>query len=180
MPNDNLMMILMFVILLAAGLSVLVIGKVGVIKKWDAATVVRRQIIGIYIAYIFTLFVITVLARGERGDDLPDIFIPFYEFYLIIKNGYPWYYDNILLLTIVNILLFIPYGILSHEWMKSKWLLPIISGFALSLIIEIIQMLTDRGIFDITDIMLNTLGVAAGCGICVLCKKIWSKATKKD
>lgn len=180
MPKDNLMMILMFVILLAAGLSVFVIGKVGVIKKWDAATVVRRQVFGIYIAYILTLFVITVLARGERGDDLPDIFIPFYEFYFIVKNGYPWYYDNIVLLSIVNILLFIPYGILARELMKSKWLFPILSGVALSLVIEIIQMLTDRGIFDINDIMFNTLGVLAGCGICALCKRIWNKRDKKD
>lgn len=180
MPVDNLMIILLCAILLIAFVIVFVIGKVGVIKKWDAAIIFRRQMFGLYFVYIFTLFVITVLSRGPRGEDLPDIFIPFYEYYYIIKNGLPWYYDNMILLNVVNIALFIPYGILAREITRKKILFPLLSGLVLSLVIEIIQMLTDRGLFDINDIMYNTLGAMAGCGICALCNKVRLKTGKKD
>lgn len=179
MPVDNTMIILLCAILLVAFLIVFIIGKLGVIKKRDAAIIFRRQMFGLYFVYIFTLFVITVLSRGPRGDDLPDIFIPFYEYYFIIKNGLPWYYDNMILLNVVNVALFIPYGVLAREITRKKILFPLISGIALSLIIEIIQMLTDRGLFDVNDIMYNTLGALAGCGICALCNKIRLKI-KKD
>lgn len=180
MPVDNTMIILLCAILFVAFLIVFIIGKVGIIKKWDAAIIFWRQAFGLYFVYIFTLLTITVLARGPRGEDLPDIFIPFYDIYFIIKNGYPWYYDNIIILNVVNIVMFIPYGILAREVTHNKILIPLLTGIAVSLTIEIIQMLTDRGIFDINDIIYNALGALAGCGIYALCGAIWRKKSKKD
>lgn len=179
MPISNTMIILLCAILLVAFVIVFAIGKLSVIKKWDAAIIFRRQVLGLYFVYIFTIFVITVLARGPRGEDLPDIFIPFYEYYFIIKNGLPWYYQNMIILNVVNVALFIPYGVLAREITRKKILFPLISSIALSLIIEIVQMLTDRGIFDINDIMYNALGALAGCGICAVCRAIWRRLSKE-
>lgn len=175
MPVDNKMIILLCAILLVAFIIVFVTGKVGLIKKWDAAIILRRQAVGLYFVYIFLLFVITILSREPRTDDLPHIFIPFYEYYFIIKNGYPWYYDNMIILNIVNVLMFMPYGVLAREVTRSKVLFPVFSAMAISLIIEIIQLVTDMGLFDVNDIMYNTLGALAGCGICALCKKLWKQ-----
>lgn len=175
MPVDSTMIIMLCAILLIAFIVVFVTGKVGVLKKWDAAIVVRRQALGLYFVYILLLFVITVLSREPRTDDLPNIFIPFYDIYFIIKNGYPWYYDNIIILNAVNLAMFIPYGVLAREVTRSKVLFPVISGIAVSLTIEIIQLITARGLFDINDIMYNTLGTLAGVGICALCKKLWKE-----
>lgn len=179
MPNSSLMIILFLAIFFIAVAFVFITGKVGVTKKWDAATIVRRQVFGLYISYILILLVITVVARGPRGEDLPDVFIPFYEYYFIIKNGLPWYYQNMIVLNLVNVAMFIPYGILARELSRKKILIPLLSGIVLSLVIEILQMVTDRGIFDINDIMYNALGALAGCGIYALCKAIWCKKTKK-
>lgn len=172
MPVDNTMIILLCVILFVAFLIVFITGKVGVIKKWDAAILFRRQMFGLYFVYIFTLFVITVLSREPRTDDLPNIFIPFYEYYFIIKNGYPWYYDNMIILNVVNIALFIPYGVLAREVTRKKVLIPLLTGIAVSLAIELLQLATGRGIFDINDIIYNALGTLIGCGICAACRAV--------
>ena len=180
MPVDNRMIILLCAILLVAFVIVFATGKVGVIKKIDAAIIFRRQMFGLYFVYILTIFVITVFSREPRTDNLPNVFIPCYEYYFIIKNGLPWYYDNMILLNVVNVALFIPYGILAREITRKKLLFPLLSGIAVSLAIELIQLFTEVGIFDINDIMYNVLGVLAGCGICVLCNKIRLKTGKKD
>lgn len=178
MPVDSTLIILLCAILFAAFLVFLVVGKVGLIKKWDAEKIFRRQAIGLYFIYIFTIVTVTVLARVPRNDDLPDVFIPFYDIYFIAKNGYPWYYQNLILLNIVNVLLFIPYGVLACEVTRKKALVPLLTGLAVSLVIELAQMLTDRGIFDINDIMYNALGTLAGCGIYAACRAIYRMSKK--
>lgn len=175
MPVDNVMIILLCAILVVAFLIVFITGKLGAIKKWDAAIIFRRQTVGLYFVYIFTLFVITVFSREPRTDDLPNIFIPFYDLYWIISNGYPWYVDNMIVLNLVNFAMFIPYGVLAREITKRKILFPLLTGLGVSLVIELVQLLTGVGIFDINDIMYNVLGTLAGCGICVACRAIRRK-----
>lgn len=63
-----------------------------------------------------------------------------------------------------NVIGFIPYGfilpIISQKT-RSAFLI-IFSGFLLSLCVEIIQLITKVGCFDVDDLILNTLGAAIG------------------
>lgn len=57
-----------------------------------------------------------------------------------------------------------------------KFAITIASGVSISLFIELLQLVTKRGLFEFDDIIHNTLGVIIGYGIyklsCVL-KKGW-------
>ncbi len=66
--------------------------------------------------------------------------------------------------VILNIAMFVPFGFLLPLLWKGgrKWYIAITSGFGFSLIIELIQLLTHRGVFDVDDLFTNTLGAAIG------------------
>ncbi|MEE3392108.1 MAG: VanZ family protein [Lachnospiraceae bacterium] len=73
-----------------------------------------------------------------------------------------------------NLLLFIPYGILlpnAFKACKKPWVTLLI-GFLSSLAIEVTQLITKRGYFQVDDIWLNTLGALVGWFIYFLSVKI--------
>ena len=64
---------------------------------------------------------------------------------------------------ILNILLFIPFGyLLLSLFPKLRWWHVILLGFAFSLCIELLQLLTRLGYADVDDLINNTLGAAIG------------------
>lgn len=65
---------------------------------------------------------------------------------------------------IENILLFIPFGFLIPTLWKCRRRIAVclFTGFSFSFIIEIIQLLTERGHFQIDDILMNTIGAGIG------------------
>ena len=66
--------------------------------------------------------------------------------------------------VIENVLLFIPFGIfipLKWKQLRNPFVCSFL-GFCLSCIIEIIQLITERGHFQIDDIVTNTLGTLIG------------------
>ncbi|MFD1888095.1 VanZ family protein [Paenibacillus wenxiniae] len=61
-----------------------------------------------------------------------------------------------------NIAVFVPFGLLI-PMMCNVRLLPFAGGFALFiLLLELLQLVTRRGTFDVDDIILNTLGACLG------------------
>lgn len=66
--------------------------------------------------------------------------------------------------VIENVLLFVPYGFfLACVFKKARKLLPVlVIGMLSSLAIEVIQLVTGTGIFQIDDILTNTLGAIIG------------------
>jgi len=66
--------------------------------------------------------------------------------------------------VIENVLLFIPFGILA-PWTWRLIRNPVICtlfGFALSCTVEVIQLITQRGYFQVDDIFTNTIGTLIG------------------
>ena len=53
------------------------------------------------------------------------------------------------------------------------------SGFALSLLVETVQLVTKRGSFDVDDLVMNTLGTAAGYVIFAVSYMIYNKLRKR-
>lgn len=66
--------------------------------------------------------------------------------------------------VLLNVAMFVPFGFLLPLLWKHgcKWYVSIPSGFGFSLAIELIQLLSHRGIFDVDDLFTNTLGTALG------------------
>ncbi len=76
-----------------------------------------------------------------------------------------------------NVLGFMPYGFVLPvitRRMRNGFFI-ILSGFSISLTVEVIQLITKVGCFDIDDMILNTLGAALGYGIYAVCDKIRRK-----
>lgn len=72
-----------------------------------------------------------------------------------------------------NIFIFIPLGF--FEPMASKrrsFLGTIVDGFLLSLVVEVFQLISKVGRFDVDDLILNTLGVVIGYIIFLICNAI--------
>lgn len=80
--------------------------------------------------------------------------------------------------VIENVLLFIPYGFLMSWNIKGvrNLFTSLFVGLFSSLCIETIQLLTERGFFQVDDILTNTLGMLLGtCLFYVVCG--WKKKT---
>lgn len=79
-----------------------------------------------------------------------------------------------------NVLAFVPYGMvlpMLSEKRRNIFLVTLLT-FEFSLIIEVTQLLTKAGCFDVDDLILNTLGGALGYilyKILIGCKKWWRK-----
>lgn len=105
------------------------------------------------IIYFVMIFIITIFER-EPGSRT-GISLTLFE-----TLGGP--HDNAY--VIENILLFIPFGFLVPKMWKCLRRIPVcvFAGFCLSLTIEITQLLTQRGHFQVDDILMNTIGAGVG------------------
>lgn len=92
-------------------------------------------------------------------------------------NGFtPQLWLNVLL----NVAMFIPLGILLPLLTKNyhRWYLVLAEGFGTSLLIEIVQYITARGLFDVDDLFNNTLGTMIGYGFLMVCLSCFGKEKK--
>lgn len=107
--------------------------------------------------YISLLLELTILSREPETFSCSDN-----DFFLTIKmmlqnSGESQMYPDI----IGNIVLFIPCGIfLKMLLKKSGW--TILVSFFVTLAIETVQLLTGRGLFEMSDLLFNTLGATIG------------------
>ena len=82
-----------------------------------------------------------------------------------------------------NVLVFIPIGFFLSEFLSVSKPLSVwrrlgyvtLAGFGLSLIIECLQMILRVGIFELTDLVMNTMGAFVGAGIALLARAMFVK-----
>lgn len=134
-------------------------------KKKDIST----ALLGVVVALILW---ITILSR-EKLIGTPNSNHPFYalvSFLKEIKRG------RIGANFLGNIILFVPVGILLPVvtgW-KKMWK-TVVAGISFSFFIEIIQLTTSRGCFDLDDVLLNGMGTVIGFGIFQAAKRLFTK-----
>ncbi|MBQ7921433.1 MAG: VanZ family protein [Clostridia bacterium] len=82
--------------------------------------------------------------------------------------------------VLLNVAMFVPLGILLPLLTKNyrRWYLVLAEGFGTSLVIEIIQYITARGLFDVDDLFNNTLGAMIGYGVLMVCLSLFGKEKK--
>lgn len=119
----------------------------------------KKPSLGILAGYAFLLLVETVLIRKPFiGTHFQPI--PFWSWSVWIIQK-----DQIL----TNIAMFVPVGIFAGLLWKWKGLL---FGTGLSLVIEVLQLITARGLMEFDDVFHNTMGTALGIGIVMLIRKL--------
>ena len=82
---------------------------------------------------------------------------------------------------IFNILMFLPFGFVLHLLFKKceKFYITYFLGLCMTISIEVLQLISKRGIFEIDDIINNTLGCMIGYGV-VMIFLLFSKRNKKS
>lgn len=108
--------------------------------------------ITLVIAYITYYLLIFIMIFGRYTIERMYIFNPIISI-SELTNG------EMILQTILNIGCFVPLGYLFKDIKKRKM---IILSISLSLILETLQVITMRGIFDTFDIILYTIGICIG------------------
>lgn len=107
----------------------------------------------------YVLFIVseTVLFRTPKVE---------IKYYLSPLWTYGVLYNRMLAENILNILMFIPIGFLTSVGLGVKKTITILCvGFMLSVAIEVIQLVTRRGICNIDDVIHNTIGCIIGYGL---------------
>lgn len=74
-----------------------------------------------------------------------------------------------------NILLFLPFGALLPAAVPflRRWWYCVYAAFATSMMLETVQLLTERGFCQLDDVVTNTLGAAIGYLVFALVRKCW-------
>ena len=81
---------------------------------------------------------------------------------------------------ILNFVMLLPFGFLWPMATGRKLPGTLLLGFVLILVIELAQLLTRRGWFELCDIVDNTIGVLLGYGLYAVGKRLFSKIKARD
>lgn len=115
-------------------------------KKWAA---------GVLIGYVLIVLGETVLFRASfPGQHFQPQLFWSYEVWSVQKRQ-----------IIANLLLFIPLGYLTGSLWKWKGIL---AGIGVSVAVELLQLISQKGLFEFDDILHNALGTFIGVSIYIL------------
>ena len=95
----------------------------------------------------------------------------YFKYYNVL--GFPLFMINI----VGNIVAFAPFGFfLPVIWVRTRhWYITVLLSFAMSLLVETMQLVGKVGSFDVDDLLLNTIGGFAGYIIFVLARGVWER-----
>ena len=149
-------------------LSVFCIGTV-LLLTWKG----KKASLGIskllLVEYAFLIYSSTVIFRNEITERV-----------LYLTPFWSYSRQDLIAENIMNVVVFIPVGILlfitrkKSESQIKAWILAIVSGFLLSVGIEVLQLIFKKGYAEVDDLMHNTLGCFIGCSLCLIIAKTWS------
>ena len=101
--------------------------------------------------------------------------VPFRDLIYYTSRRLSWYFWQALL----NVVLFLPYGVFLKIGRRKIWVSALI-GFGSSLLIEAVEYVANRGVFDVDDLILNTLGTVIGYLLAALFFRIRRGKAEKD
>ena len=115
------------------------------------------------IIYIGGLIYFTFIWGNREGLHNIDLKFNFY----LIKSFVNFKYDPGTHASLMNLMLFVPMGFMLPQFTKLKlnWPKTILTGLAISLLIETMQLALHRGAFQLDDLLVNTLGTLVGYGL---------------
>lgn len=124
---------------------------------------------------IYFLFFSDMLGRKETYDDYRYNIEPFKEIKRFWNSALDKNYTLFIVNIIGNMLLFIPFGYLFTVVMEDRRVRPgmsfvdtFLAALLTILLVETCQLITKVGVFDIDDIILNTIGAVVGYMIYIL------------
>lgn len=134
-------------------------------EKGMALSVAWRAIVLLLLISWLGLTLFVTLFRGEPGARQWN-----FHLFLAWREAWNQFALRAWLNVLLNIALFVPLGILLPLLSRvfRKWYAVLLTGFGFSLAIELGQLATARGMFDVDDLFTNTLGTMVGWSIAML------------
>ncbi|MFS0868508.1 VanZ family protein [Paenibacillus xylanilyticus] len=130
-------------------------------KRGGKRSITRRQFVALFLilGWIGIVMTLTTFSRGANYEGWINI-----ELFSGYINAWNKWSMSEFQLIIFNMLMFVPLGfILPHIGMKTRRFKPVLLiSLLVTLGIETFQMITGRGIFELDDILHNTIGSMAG------------------
>lgn len=129
----------------------------------------KRKIIRIISRFCFVIYMIVLVyflllsdgfGRMEGYNDYRYNLIPFQEIMRFIKYHAYIDFPIVIINLLGNVVAFMPFGALIR-WVidrKTKWYQATGYTFLFSLCVELLQLVAKVGVFDVDDLILNTLG----------------------
>ena len=142
-------------------LSVFCLGVVLLVAWKGIKTGLHYTAVLLLIEYVSLLFCSTVVFR-MTGETRRYDFHPFRSYKVILEGK-----EELLLQNIMNVLVFVPVGILLGSLLRGNgaWWKAILIGLGISVSIEVLQFILHRGFSEVDDVMHNTLGCMIGYGM---------------
>ena len=117
-----------------------------------------------YLIPIYTIFLLYLMffgfGRSQYDFNIVRL-LPMISTFNFVKESIVW--KTIFINVFGNIIMFTPFGFLGIVFPKlNDFKLLIINFLSAIIIVESIQYFTRLGVFDIDDVILNTVGVAIG------------------
>lgn len=141
----------------------------------------RKFSISFFVIYIgvlvYFLFFAESLGRDLSSRNYSYNLVPFREILRFINNVQILGTNAVILNTLGNVVAFIPFGFfITPVWGKKiSFKYASLLTFNISLLVEIIQLITKVGTFDVDDIILNTAGGMIG----IMLYFAWKKLERK-
>ena len=116
------------------------------------------------IALCYFLFFAESMGRTTRGDEYHYNLQPFFEIKGIWRSSHILGMKYVILNFAGNVIAFIPFGYLLPKMVKKKPRLfhTVLFSFEFSLLVELTQLISRTGSFDVDDLILNTFGGLIG------------------
>lgn len=142
-------------------------------KKANAQKNFKAICMVLLVIYTGALLWTALFSRMDNGSVRRLNLSPFYSYIFTTK-----FYNSfdVFKQIIDNVLVFVPLGMLlpitgKRQYTAKNYSYVIISGMAVSLIIEVLQYAFSIGMSELDDVISNTIGCAIGCGIYALTGK---------
>lgn len=116
----------------------------------------------------FLLYLMFVWHRSPYPQNIVRL-APLVSTILFIKKSILW--KSIIINIVGNVVMFIPFGTVGFVYPKYRQLKPLVIDFISAItVVEALQYFTRLGVFDVDDIILNTIGVMIGFKLMAWCR----------
>lgn len=157
-----------YLFLSLAVISTMIIVNYLICSEEDIRRKFNCAIIGL--EYLFLILCVAVFCRPTTGVHKYSV-IPFKNYVTLFTTTKSYLPGLIIEEILMNIVMFIPVGILVAIYSKGKSASiknPLLVGFLVSCLIEILQLLFCKGCCETNDIIHNTIGCVLGYAIYIL------------
>lgn len=146
-------------------------------KRRKMYWVCRGAFLVYVLVLVYLLFFCDRYGRTVQFDTMQYNLVPFEEIRRYIMNWEYFTVEQFVANIAGNICLFIPFGALLFVW-KGKpvsFLEVTLSSFLLSLVIELVQLVSRVGVCDVDDMILNTVGGMIGYFVYLIVRTVFRR-----